>query len=291
MIMDINKFIDDNDFATPKELPYAQWVNPQNDGCGLGIIASQAELAGFKPSPEWKKEKITFGSSKEEIYIAQEPRLIILNGSGTIDAKSKGVANPLYMHNKGTGEKTVFEKDKFYADKENWIVYRPLLFFPVSQDNQLLSATPFVFNMKRVSHRSLYDVYQNQWLPQLLNAYKAQGINFPQGKRPTCSFLARNVFEPIIQKSKLQALNSNASSAAAVCVGFKQIEFEKVAIPLDSPVFGVIKDYLANLMDLISIKPKVQEETKPAVAEINVDDFTNPETGEVDLSKLDVMPF
>lgn len=286
--MDINKFIDDNDFATPKELPYAQWINPQNDGCGLGIVASQAELAGFKPSPEWKKEKITFGSSEEEIYIAQEPRLIILNGSGTIDAKTKGVANPLYMHNKKTSEKTIFEKEKFYADKENWVVYRPLFFFPVSQDNELLSATPFVFNMKRVSHRSLYDVYQNQWLPQLLNAYKAQGINFPQGKRPTCSFLSRNVFEPIIQKSKLQALNSNASSAAAVCIGFKQIEFEKVAIPLDSPVSGVIKDYLANLLDLIALKVKPQEEAKP-VAEIDPDDFTD-ENGEVHLP-LDAMPF
>ena len=116
--MDINKFIDDNDFATPKELPYAQWVNPQNDGCGLGIVASQAELAGFKSSSEWKKEKITFGSSEEEIYIAQEPRLIILNGSGTIDAKTKELQILYICTTKKLAKKQFLKKKSFMLIKK-----------------------------------------------------------------------------------------------------------------------------------------------------------------------------
>lgn len=288
--IDATQFIDESDFSTPKEIPYAQWINPQSSGVGLGIKVAQGELAGFTPDASWVKKTLELGSDKEEVYIASEPRLIILNGASTIDANTKGSPNPLYMHNISTNEKRFFDKDTYYADKDNWNVYRPLILFPVGLDNQLLSATPFVLNIKKASSRTLCDVYFKQWIPALLDAYKSVGVDFPKGKRPTCAFLARNVFEPIIQESKLQAMSSSAKSTASVCTGFKPIDFGKVAIPKDSAVAGVIKDYMGSLMELVSLKVKPQEEAKPPIAEIDVDDFTDPETGEVNLP-LDAMPF
>lgn len=287
--IDATQFIDDSDFSTPKEIPYAQWINPQSSGVGLGIKVSQAELAGFTPDDTWEKKTLELGSDKEEVYIASEPRLIILNGASTIDANNQGSPNPLYMHNVSTGEKRFFDKDTYYADRENWTVYRPIILFPVGKDNQLLSGTPFVFNIKKASSRTLCDIYFKQWIPALLEAYKSVGVDFPKGKRPTCAFLARNIFEPIIQESKLQAMSSNAKSTASVCTGFKPIDFGKVAIPKDSAVAGVVKDYLANLMDLIAIKNKPQKEAIPAVADIDPDDFTD-DNGEVHLP-LDAIPF
>ena len=38
--IDASQFLDDSDFTTPKEIPYAQWINPQSSGVGLGIKVS-----------------------------------------------------------------------------------------------------------------------------------------------------------------------------------------------------------------------------------------------------------
>jgi hypothetical protein len=289
--IDPSQFIDDNDFTAPTELPYAQWVNPQSDAVGLGIKVSQAEIAGFTPDESWKKQTLNLGSDKEDVYLATEPRLVILNGSSTVDPHIKGLANPLYMHH-ASGEKQLFDKDKYYADKDNYVVYRPIIFFPVGKNNELLSPTPFVLNIKKASSRTLTDVYFKQWIEALLNAYRSVGVNFPAGKRPTCSFLARNVFEPTIIKSTLQSANSSAKSQATICTGFKPIDFNRVAIPKDTDTAKTIKEYMSSIVSLVALKQKtvaqVVEDVKP---EINVDDYTDPVTGEVNPDILDNIPF
>ena len=290
--IDQSQFIDDSDFSSPTELPYAQWVNPQSDAVGLGIKVAQGDIAGFTPDESWKKQTLNLGSDKEDVYLATEPRLVVLNGASIVDANIKGLANPLYMHNIPTGEKRLFDKDKYYANKENYTVYRPLIFFPVGKNNELLSSTPFVLNVKKASSRTLTDVYFKQWIDALLNVYREVGVQFPKGKRPTCSFLARNVFEPTIIKSTLQSANSSAKSQATICTGFKPIEFNNVAIPKDSESGKTIKEYMNFIIDLVAIKKKVVEEevveeTKPV---IDLDDYTDHETGEVNLPE-ELMPF
>lgn len=289
--IDPSQFIDDSDFTAPTDLPYAQWVNPQSDAVGLGIKASQAEIAGFTSDESWTKKTLNLGSDKEDVYLATEPRLVILNGSATVDPHIKGLANPLYMHHGPTGEKQLFDKDKYYADKDNYVVYRPVIFFPVGKNNELLSPTPFVLNIKKASSRTLMDVYYKQWISTLLTVYRGVGVNFPAGKNPTCSFLARNVFEPTIIKSTLQSANSSAKSQATICTGFKLIDFEKVAIPKDSYTAKTIKEYMSSIISLVALKQKavaeVVEEVKPV---IDLDDYTDPETGEVNLPD-ELMPF
>jgi hypothetical protein len=290
--IDQSQFIDDSDFSSPTELPYAQWVNPQSDAVGLGIKVAQGDIAGFTPDESWKKQTLNLGSDKEDVYLATEPRLVVLNGASIVDANIKGLANPLYMHNIPTGEKRLFDKDKYYANKENYTVYRPLIFFPVGKNNELLSSTPFVLNVKKASSRTLTDVYFKQWVDALLNVYREVGVQFPKGKRPTCSFLARNVFEPTIIKSTLQSANSSAKSQATICTGFKPIKFNNVAIPKDSESGKTIKEYMNFIIDLVAIKKKVvEEEIVEEIKQISVDDFTDPVTGEVDPAVLDNLPF
>lgn len=291
MSFDATEFFTQEDLTTATVLPYAQWLNSSAQKFGLAIKDEQAEIAEFKPDGRWEKiENVELGEDVHTMWVAKNPRLICLNIAEVLSSSDPSRVSILLMHHKQTGEKCLFDKERYYADKENWTPYRPFYFIPVGENNELLSA-PFVLNIKKASMRTLVDVIEKQWKPSLISAYKNAGAKIPAGQKLTATWFAHNVFEPVIHRGKIGS--GSLSSNATLCEKFSPIDLSKVAISRKHVSSPVITEYCHSVKDFLKEALKTEKKEDKAVEAINIDDFTNAETGEVNLPEhlLDALPF
>jgi hypothetical protein len=283
--VNFDKYFTNDDLAVSSEVAFARWINPQKKNpVGIGIDLPEAIKANFKPSPDdgWELKKATFGKGQSaetiETYVSQNPRLLILNAVNTIAKNVKGSARPF------------FDYTKFKNGVETPSKYSPILFLVVSADNKIISS-PIVLRPKKGCIVQFSKNNITDWTKAVVNFYERLGKQFGSEK-PTCSFYARHIFEPTFEISELSNKDGDSSSAW-LCNGFNAVDFKHI-FTIDSEEAKTINEYVTNLPELLkTVKNKKEEEvTEEAKPEFNVDDYTDPETGEVNLpDHLDNIPF
>ena len=278
--VNLDEYFSQDDLAVSNDVAFARWMNPQKGNpVGFGIDVAEATKAGFTPSENdgWTIKKIKLGKEKEivECYISETPRLIILNAVNTIAKNIKSNAKPY------------FEYIKYKNGAEIESKYSPILFLVVSNDNKIIS-NPIVLRPKKACIVQFSKNIIPEWCKSVINFYEKLGKNFG-AEKPTCSFYARHIFEPTFITSELSNKDGD-SSDAWICTGFKQPELGNI-FTLNMSESTVINNYVQNLPSLLATVKGKSEEVEEDKPQINVDDYTDPVTGEVDPAVLDNLPF
>lgn len=276
--VNLNEYFSQDDLAITNEVAFARWINPQKGNpVGLGIDVSEANKAGFTPTKEdgWELKTIKLGKQKEivECYVSQTPRLIILNPVNTIAKNVKDNAKPY------------FEYIKYKNNVEIESKYSPILFLIVSNDNKIIS-NPIVLRPKKGCIVQFSKNIIPEWCKAVISFYEKLGKNFG-AEKPTCSFYARHIFEPIFSISELSNKDGD-SSDAWVCTGFKPIQLKNI-FTINTEEAKVINSHVLNLPSLLATVKGKSDEVDEKTS-FNVDDYTNPETGEINLPE-ELMPF
>jgi hypothetical protein len=279
--VNLDKYFSNDDLAVSSDVAFARWINPQKKNpVGLGIDASEVPKANFFPSPAdgWELKKISVGKAgkKESIdtWICESPRLIILNPVNTIAKNVKGNAKPY------------FDYIKFKNGVQIPSKYCPIIFLVVSADNKIISS-PIVLRPKKGCIVEFSKNNITDWTKAVITFYENLGKQFGSEK-PTCSFYARHIFEPTFELSELSNADGD-TSPVWLCNGFKPIDFSQI-FAVDTEEAKTINQYVNNLPNLLNTVKGNREEATEEKTEIDLDAYTDPDTGEVNLPE-DLMPF
>jgi hypothetical protein len=277
--LNLDKYFSEEDLVTSNEVAFARWINPQKKNpVGLGIDVSEASKANFNPVADdgWHLKTVTVGKGNKEVidtYVSENPRLILLNPVNAISKNIKGNAKPY------------FEYIKYKNGLEINSKYCPILFLVVSNNNKIIS-NPIVLRPKKGCIVQFSKNIIPEWCKAVINVYENLGKKFGTEK-PACSFFARHIFEPTFEIADLSNKEGDSSSAW-VCNGFKPLDIKNF-FSLDSEEAALIQSYIENLPNLLTTVKGVKEEETALQKEINIDDYTDFETGEVNLP--DSIPF
>lgn len=289
-----NVGFDEDDFDTTNQIPWGQWLTPKSEESkifGLALKEEQAELIQFAPDDRWKKESIILGKGDnkktEVLYYSQNPRLIILNGSQTIQKGIVGNAQPLYMarwENKKVVES--FPYKKALQGQEGISPFSYLVLMAVDKSGNPLGQ-PFRLKVSKASIRTFKDLYETkfkpEWMRQFGLAYeKATGKKLPAGQQPTCKLLSRAIFEPFLTIGDQVSTFNGEASIACQALSMKPLTpetFNEYCLPLDHPTTAIAQSYMATLLNYVKLdtRPKDSQEDEDAIASAPVD----PETGEI----------
>lgn len=288
-----NYDFDEDDFAVNEQIPWAQWITPKSDESkvfGLGIKEEQAEIIGFTPDDRWKKESITLGKGDnkkaEVLYYSQNPRLIVLNGSQNVQKGIVGNAQPLYMAR--WEDKKVVESFLYNKNLQGQPGIKPfsyIVLMAVDKDGNPLGQ-PFRLKISKASIRTLKDLYEKTFKPEWVKQYglayeKATGKKLPAGQQPTCKFLSRAIFEPILTIGEQTSPATNESSIACQALSMNPLTpqtFDNYCLPLDHPTTAIAQSYMASLLNYVKLDTRANpESTEDAIASAPVD----IETGEI----------
>lgn len=280
--VNLDEYFSQDDLAVNNDVAFARWINPQKGNpVGLGIDITEATKAGFTPTKEdgWELKKIKLGKEKEivECYVSQTPRIIFLNAVNTIAKNIKENAKPYY------------EYLKYKNGAEIQSKYSPILFLIVSNDNRIIS-NPIVLRPKKGCIVQFSKNIVPEWCKSVVSFYEKLGKTFG-AEKPTCSFYARHIFDGTFLISDLSNKDGD-SSEAWICTGFKPVELKNI-FTLNTEEAKVINGHVLNLPNLLATVKGKSEEVEEPVEEkpvINLDDYTDPETGEVNLPD-ELMPF
>ena len=189
--------------GTEEIIPYAQFINPvRSVNWGIGIKASCAEAAKFNPDSNWKLVKHKFGDgNREEIYLCQKPRLIILARSGALMGKDGQVT-------------------KYNAQLKNqgWKSFSYAIVFFLSEQNELLSETPFRLKcggQAGITFIKNYSHYSNQecFTKKFLICYQyLTGDTSPKNQL----FFSHAVYIPFLREG--EAFNRDKTQSSPACL-------------------------------------------------------------------------
>lgn len=279
--VNLDKYFSNDDLAVSSDVAFARWINPQKKNpVGLGIDVSEASKASFSPSSAdgWELKTVSLGkgqsAQKIDTWVSENPRLIILNAVNTIAKNVKGNAKPY------------FDYIKFKNRLEIPSKYSPILFLVVSADNRIISS-PIVLRPKKACIVQFSKNNITDWTKAVVSFYEKLGKQFGSEK-PTCSFYARHIFEPTFELSELSNADGE-SSEAWFCNGFKPIDFSQI-FAVDTEEAKTINQYVTNLPNLLNTVKGNREEATEEKTEIDLDAYTDPDTGEVNLPE-ELMPF
>jgi hypothetical protein len=225
----------DTDVSASEEgFPFIQWINPQSGAIGLGIKAEQAVAADFQPDERWKLKTLTFGGDKEDCFVSEKPRVIVLNATTR--------NRPLLM----TGEEGTikFDGDKYHEDKSAWRVFQPVLLAPVDKNLNLLTSSPFIFRVAKASARSFTDMLE-EFKRNVVAFYGSKGQKL-NPRTLTDSFYAHCVFEFNVKESTLGTKKTPAALADKF-VTVTDKNYKSLIIPRQADICGQILSWLEDV--------------------------------------------
>lgn len=281
----------EEDFAVSREIAHAQWLNPQVEASGLGITSENAAKAMFDPRKAgWEYTTVQFTNGKEKLWVTKEPRIVILNGSSIIANGVEGDASPRFMDvyepvldvdgnpvfdkedkqvKKWTGS-IPYDSSKY--DDPNHIPFGKTLFVVVGNSNELLSA-PIILKTGSAATMTMINLYKQSFVPQLIDLYQSViGKNLPVGQKPTCRFLSRFVFEPMLTEGMA---GTKKKSSATRADSFKPLtveRFSEIALNprVDKETVDTIQAYVDDILAYVNPLPtpsNVTEENNPPSTE------------------------
>ncbi len=193
--------------GTEEVIPYAQFINPvRSENWGIGIKKSCAEAAKFQPDSNWNLVQHKFGDgNREEIYLCQKPRLIILARSGALMGKD--------------GQVTKYNAQ---LKSQGWKSFSYAIVFFLSEQNELLSESPFrlkcsgqagISFIKNYSHYSNQECFTNKFLIcyQRLTGDK---------NRKNQLFFSHAVYVPYLKEGEAFNRDKTQSSPACLTEGY-----------------------------------------------------------------------
>lgn len=252
--------VDVSDFAPSSSTrPYFQWFNPSSRNFGLAIDKKIADLIEFKPDVNWKLEDVRLKGENDtkitgQMWFSRSPRMLLLNGypyakvSNDIDINS----DPLFMFNKESKKVTVYNGEQYKENKNNYDLFFVLVALFVDENNNLLSNTPLIFRTKGKA-KSLFKEKYKEFVDDSIKKYQdLTGVTLPK-QTPTCKFLSRFIFTPILEEGEVTGGNGMKSEATVVSTygSLDKDNFTSLVLPKNHPTLNYALSLLPDLKSYI----------------------------------------
>jgi hypothetical protein len=186
-------------------IPYCQFLCGDIRTYGLAITKPNAEISGFKGGGNFNLTEYQFNDgTTEQLYITQQPRLVILNRSGPLMTRAV---------NK-TSETIPYDK-KRYEEEQDWKAYSYVVIWLLDNNNRPLSELPF--RLKSSGYAGLtflkhYSYYSNPdaFCKKFLQVYKTLTGDRTISKNDV--FYAHAVYQPQLIRAKATSKVNGQSS-------------------------------------------------------------------------------
>lgn len=239
-------------------VPYCQFLNASNQSYGIAITPSNAELAGFKPSPSWQAIAHEFSDgTNETLLVTKQPRMLILNRSQPL--MSDGVQTIPYS--------------KAKSAEGGYKAFSYVVVWFLNEQNQPLSELPF--RLKCSGYAGLtflkhYSYYNNphSFCKQFLNVYKT--LTGDRAINKNNIFYAHAIYQPNLVRQKATSSSNGQSSLAVMTDSFVEpttANFGSLIIKNGSPLSDKIKQLLETTKSWLKTETAELEVEEPSVAE------------------------
>lgn len=241
-------------------IPYAQFFNASDEKFGIAITSSNAELAQFTLTDDWKPIEHEFrDGTKETLLLTTKPKILVLNRS-----------QPMMSND---SETIAYERKKH--DAGGYKAFSYLVVWFLDENNNPLSELPFRLKCSGYSGLTFlqnYDYYNNSrsFCQQFLAIYKSLTGDRAIDKNEV--FYAHAVYQPTLVRKKVTSSSNGQSSFAVMTDGFVEPNsnnFASIIIKNGSEISDKIKQSIQTTKSWLKTEADTQQ---VAVSDANCSD-------------------
>lgn len=227
---------DSNEFLGElSSIPYAQFLNSDNDSFGVAITSTNAESTQFTLTDAWKPVEHEFSDgTNETLLLATQPKLLVLNRSRSMMSnETETIAYERKKHNTG-----------------DYKAFSYLVVWFLDDNNQPLSKQPFRLKCSGYSGLTFlrnYSYHNNprSFCNQFLAIYKS--LTGDRAIEKNELFYAHAVYQPTLVRARVTSSINGKSNTAVLTSGFLEPtpdNFASLIIKNGGEVSSKIKQFI-----------------------------------------------